>query len=275
MRDLTDEEIRVWISHLEHAARSEISTPPRIWWGFSALFTLPVFVPQVGPVSGLAAGLLAFIAWSVSQESRANWQNFERERALSLWSEWTRREGGEEVRRGLVKTAVMRDEILDIYKADPRGEVLPLRQSMRLINTYGRQEERLEQIADHLAGVEEIRVELLEKTAQLRELGEETEDVQAILRGLERDIVPLETSVREIRASCYRLEFLLISVKKALQIKRLRSEIQTLASVETSSDEMAIAQTTADTIDIERQITREVETFLQLERDSDRHLRDL
>ncbi len=166
-------------------------------------------------------------------------------------------------------------EITVIYQADPRGEVLPLSQAIRLMDTHDKQQQRLEVVADRLVKLRSVQNTLKEKTKQLRGLGESHPEGEIRLQSLEKDEAALNTMREQIQASCHRLGMIAIEAQKTQQMRQLRREISDLTT-EKSPIVTSPAFLEPDSLfDIERQITREIETFLQLERDTDRHLREL
>ncbi len=276
---MTDDEIGALLVDIEKSLRSQIFVGSKVSWLVSLTTAPLIFIPGagVGLGFGIFSGVMAFVGWLTNHDGRIEWQKVQDNRARYLWREWTQRESLKELGQGFEKTVQMRDDISEIYESNPRGDILPLNQAIRLVNTLDSQQERLDQVANHVEGLRELRTQLLEKSAQLQKLGKKTQSVQSILRQIEEDVNPLETLGRQIEASCHRLELLLISVKKAMQIKQLHNEIDSLTSSICADVTEALEETIAtdDLSNIERQITREVETFLRLERETDRHLREI
>jgi predicted transcriptional regulator len=232
-----------------------------------------IFVPSIAFGAGCVAGLLALCGFHCGQLAQSEFRPSPNEFALSVWREWMRRESEHEQTNGSSATLKMRFDILQIYENDPRGEVFPIQQAFRLIDTYSRQQFRLQVVESHLQKLREARRSLQEKAARLRELGDAGRDVGATLSRIEADLPALETLVGQICASCLRLEALLVAVQASMQVKQLHQDLDEITSAITPQAKTPLS--TDDLSDIEAQITREVETFLQLEREADAHLRQL
>lgn len=109
---------------------------------------------------------------------------------------------------------------------------------------------------------------------QLRELGEDYPQGARNLEQINGDLAALGRVHGQIHASCTRLEAIVIGVQKAAQSRELRRELEGLsARVAPSSGALEPAFAAESLEDIERQIGREIETYLQLERETDEHLR--
>jgi hypothetical protein len=116
---------------------------------------------------------------------------------------------------------------------------------------------------------------LNEKAMRLRALGDPNPLATANVEEMAREIPALERLADDILSSCHRLEAIVLSVHRAVQVKQLHREIAELKS-SVSPEKGGESQLVAPEItDIERQIGREIETFLQLEQETDAHLREL
>ena len=124
------------------------------------------------------------------------------------------------------------------------------------------------------AALHDLRQTLLQKQKQLRSLGDDNPAVEGTLATLESDIGPLERSGKALQASCARLEAIVLSVDAAAQRRQLHREVGELTA-EARRDEVGALELSDEHLDLERQIGREIETFLQLERETDAHLREL
>jgi len=214
---------------------------------------------------------LLFVSVLSSFFCSRQWQKFKDCHADLVWQQ-LRRTAFYNVNS--VITTLVKD-IASLYHADPSGEVLPLRQAIRLIDLHHKQQKRLEVVIARLGSLQYIAATLRDKTKQLRDLGESHEQGETRLQNLREDEAALDTMSEQIRASCHRIEMILIETRKAQQMRQLHQEISALTSDKSLSG-MTLAVDSDDALsDIERQITREVETFLRLERETDRHLREI
>jgi hypothetical protein len=266
---MTNEEIDALLDDITKSV--EHSAPPlsKVLWSSSAICAPLSFLPVAGRYFAVFTLALAVGAIMVGSENRPLQQP-----ALAIWREWMRREEHHERGLGFSATVRMRWEIKKIYEDDPRGEIFPLKQAVRLVDTFNRQQQRLETVIAHLETLRQTRELLIEKAARLHELGDKSRDVGATLARVERDLPALQKLSDEINASCYRLDALLVSVRKAIQVKQLHQELDELTAVVTP--EQAIETVQSDDLNnIEAQITQEIETFLRLERDTDAHLRQI
>lgn len=163
--------------------------------------------------------------------------------------------------------------IQGIYQSDPRGEVLPLRQAMRLLDTYRRQQERLEKVEARTTELQGLRNELLDKIARLQELGDERAG-RSELDQIGTALAELKAAATQIRNSCERLERLLTEVKTASQTRQLHRELDELRTRLPRPVEAVETTLQSESLEnAERQIGREIETYLQLERETEERLR--
>ena len=171
-------------------------------------------------------------------------------------------------------TKLLIDKIVEIQTATPGNELLTLRQAVKLVATYQRQSQHLQAIKARLATLNSTYETVSKKIKQLQALGESH---AAGLRNLEQtraDFHALQKVAREIQSSCDRLEAIVNNVKKTAKARQLHHELdQMSARVAPSSGAVEPAFAAESLEDIERQIGREIETYLQLERETDEHLR--
>ena len=198
-------------------------------------------------------------------------QPFEQTKARELWN-WA----GRQHSFGPLSTPSQEvgNQIQKIYYLDPKGELLPLRQAIRLFDTFCRQQARLNIVTERLWQLNGLQETLLNKMARLQELGENYEQGARNLEQINDDYEALSGIAKQIQGSCARLEMLLISAEKAIQSRQLRRELNELSALmprPTQAVEPAFEAESLETI--ERQIGREIETYLQLERETEEHLR--
>ena len=266
---MTNEEIDAMLADISQSLEEAGSPISRLLWSASAVCVPLIFTPVLGRYFALFGATLGVTALIVKGDRLPRHQL-----ALAIWCEWMRREAWHEKGRGFSATVRMRRDIAQIYGTDPRGELFPLKQAVRLVDTFNRQQQRLETVNEHLQNLRQTRDLLIEKAAQLHELGDTSRDVSAPLSRVERDLPLLEHLSRDIYASCGRLEALLVAVRRAIQVRQLHRELDELTSA-VAPDQIVATAPADDLSDIESQITREIETYLRLERDSDTHLRQI
>lgn len=255
---------RLWLRHLR--------LPVLCWGAASAVAGASL---GTGFVEGAAifGGLLSLPALQTSSEAAKTWREFKRAPALRLWREITDRDLL--IASPCEQTKKMARSIRGLYETDWRGEVLPLRQAARLLLIYDLQRRRLESIHERLNQLEVVRGQLRDRGERLQQLGDQTPLLSTSLDNLSSEIAGLERLGEEVFGSCHRLEDILLSVGRAVQVKQLHREIVDLTSVVSPRTAEALGSGAPEITDIERQIGREIETFLQLERETDAHLRDV
>lgn len=265
-RLLSKTQRRVWLRHLRR---------PLVGW--SVVSVSVVVGANLGfgfaENAAILGVLMALPALHASREAALLWREFKRAPALRLWRELIDRRlllasPGE-------PTEKLARSIRGLYETDWRGEVLPLSQAARLLLIYDLQRRRLTGIHDRLNELEVVREQLRDRGQRLQQLGDQTPLVSTSVDNLSGEIAGLERLGEEIFASCHRLEDILVSVGRAVAVKQLHREIIDLTSVVSPRNAETLASGAPEIIDIERQIGREIETFLQLERETDAHLRDV
>ena len=267
---MTNQQIETLIQRAEKRVSSGSFVGARIAGTVSVLLMPCVFVPEAGAFVAIFAAIssLTTIAfWSdgraekrdlVQNHARAVWQAIEQDGALGM------NDSGRAQR--------LSHDVARIYERDPRGETLPLSQAVRLVLAWKQQTQRLGLVTRHLAELRSVRSTLIEKQKQLRDLGDDNQQLDRTLAQLNEDIGPLEQNNESLKASCARLEAILVSVDAATRRRQLHREVGELSG----RSPAPLPDTDAsDLNDLERQITREIETFLALERETDAHLREL
>jgi hypothetical protein len=267
---MTSEEIRRLIVNSEKMIGLEILTTPLAAWtiGFGSALFGAVFSVFEGY---LFAVPVAFVGLFVSFEHHGRWLEFRKRRAELIWRHVNKTVF--EPYTNAPSANLVRD-IASLYRSDPRGEVLPLAQAVRLVDTHHKQQQRLDVLTARLGQLHIIGNALRQKTQQLRELGEKHEQGETRLQNLREDEAAIRVMCEQTEASCHRLEMILIEARKAQQMRQLHHEINALTQEKPLSSATLSSESHDALGDIERQITREVETFLRLERETDRHLRD-
>ena len=171
-------------------------------------------------------------------------------------------------------TKLLIEKIVEIQTATPGNELLTLRQSVKLATVYERQSRQLEAVKARLAKLKSTHQTLSQKIQQLQALGE---NHAAGLQGLAQtraEFESLQKLAQAMQSSCDRLEAILNAVTKTARTRQLHHELDQLSAPVTAATppgEPAFAHESLE--EIERQIGREIETYLQLERETEEHLR--
>jgi len=267
---MTNEEAEGLIKRAESRLMAEYVTPARVLAGVAIGFAPTALLPDfsfMGVVSG-ALGFLSLMLWRGARDVRRDNTKI---KALAIWNELSQRDAFHSYQ--FKQTWLLQNQLRELYANDPRGEILPLTQAIRLISSHVRQQERLQIVEHRLVQLQLIHNTMRQKLKQLRALGEDAPEVERKLLQIERDEAALENIAAQISASCARLEAIFTGVQHAHQVRQLKRELGELSrDVSSESSELALEN---DAFDIERQIGREIETFLRLERETDEHLRDV
>jgi hypothetical protein len=270
---MNDEQITRLIRKTQRQLWARHFKLPLIGWGLSLSSVAALLLEGVVEFGLFFGGLMALPAIQVSREAAFNWREFNRAPALRLWRELNHR--NLLIASPTAQTRELMRSIEALYQTDWRGEVLPLPQAARLIVIYDLQRQRLASIDERTGELELVREQLKFKAARLHQLGDQTPAAATSLDNLSGEIALFDRVGEEVLASCTRLETIVLSVQRAVQVKQLHREIADLNSVvaprSPALSQIAIPEIT----DIERQIGREIETFLQLERETDAHLREV
>ena len=269
---MTDSQIQTIIARHERELRQgTFYFPVACWMGALALGLLAFGL--LTPLWGLFVFVvLALASWSVTADARKQLELYAQGKARLTW---------EALGRGQVfgtrlsdATRRLGNDVQKIYNGDPTGKLFPLRQSIRLVDAHHRQQQRLAIVEERLGELRGLQENLASKMAQLRELGEDYPQGAHNLQQINEDLEALRRVHGQIRASCTRLEAIVIGVQKAVQSRQLRAELEGLsARVAPSSGALEPAFAAESLEEIERQIGREIETYLRLERETEEHLR--
>jgi len=209
--------------------------------------------------------------WQVTRESLLRGREFRRSPALGLWRILL--DKGRLAPDASDSTGELGQNLAEVYRLDARGEVLPLVQAARLLQTHHLQQKRLGAIFQRIEKLSFLREQLSDKVARLAGLGDQNPAALNSLGAMNDEIAALQRLGDDTQASCHRLEAIALSVHQAAQVRQLNREIAELTAGALPRNDAALLAT-SDLSDIERQIGREIETFLRLERETDQHLRD-
>jgi len=270
---MNDEQITRLLQKTRRALWARHFKLPLIGWGASLSGVAALLVTDLSGFALIFGGMLALPAIQVSRDAAFNWREFNRAPALRLWRELNER--NLLIAAPTAQTRALVRSIEAVYQTDWRGEVFPLPQAARLIIIYDLQRRRLTSIDERMRELEIVREQLEFKVARLRQLGDQTPTASASLDNLSNEMALFGRVGDEVSASCTRLEAIVLSVQRAVQVKQLHREIADLTSVVAPRNPALSEITIPEITDIERQIGREIETFLQLERDTDAHLREV
>lgn len=273
---MTNQEADGLIEQAESHLRFQFKLEPIVLW------TITGFLAVAGFISHLAIAWYAMLlisaaigvgAWSLyrAELNHSALQEFERDKARQIW-------------RHLVKTGVfgsplvatargLNEKIQYIYQVDPDARLLPQTQMIRLFDIYRRQRERRKAVDDKLCDLRTLHQKLSDREARLRQLGE-ARSVFGEIERFDAQIKPLENLRDEIANSYRRLENVITLAEQRLEAQHLHRELDELTAqlpYSTRSVEPAFAPESLE--EIERQIGREIETYLQLERETEEHLR--
>ena len=212
--------------------------------------------------------MLAFVfAFAVGVAIRNKIKGYRRDRVNAFWR-LIQREG----LTGEPPTSLTRlliERIVQIQTASG-GALLPMRQAVKLVAIYERQSRQLQLVREREPKLNQKREALLEKMAELQALGETNAAAWHQLELMRADAEALEKVADDIQDSCARLEQILSSVQKTARARQLHRELNQISASDQPANEPAFAPESLE--EIERQIGREIETYLQLERETDQHL---
>ncbi len=267
---MTNERAQRLVDGVEQRLVSDSIMPARISGTIALCSTTIYFVPGIWFVGVGLAGFCGTFALIQSLIARDVQKELKAHRAPTVWGHLM---GFDLFGARLQASSVdLKNAIASLYEQDPNAQTLPLPQAVRLLDAHVHQQKRLEIISYPLNELQRLRRAMHEKLARLRDLGEDAPEAKRRLTELERDEVALRGIHNQTSASCARLESIFTSVQHAHQVRQLKRELGELSQAAGSSSELALE---SDAFDIERQIGREIETFLRLERETDEHLRDV
>ena len=261
------DEIDATLAKAEKQAIFDFTAKPIFsWLGAACLW--PV-IWAFGAIFGIVEAAFVVAGLISSFEARGDWQEFKAHRAATIWTKLRSQPRYSEAMSPASRE--LSTQIGDIYQQDLLGEFFPLSQALRLLDTHHRQQQRSRLVSVRLRDLENVHIALASKIKQLHALGAEAQDGEQNLRQIEADTAALKTLKDQIEASCRRLEMILISVQTAFKTRQLQREISELGTRATPAATLSTLAPENELSDIERQIGREIETFLQLERETERH----
>lgn len=271
---MTNEEAQLLIRNSESKIRTVRLMEPVVYW----IFTLFIFIfgllsfsmGTAIPILFMGIGMALWSFYRTKQYERAL-RHFERDKAGRVWSDLV--ESGVFGSPIVATARGLSGKIQGIYSTYHGADMLPLPQAIRLFEVYCHHRESRNSIEKRLDSLHSIREELLNKTALLSQLGEER-TISREIKQIDAEIEPLEELRDRIAGSYRRLETIVSSVSKTLEAHRLHRELDELSARlphASSTIEPAFAPESLE--EIERQIGREIETYLRLERETDAHLR--
>jgi hypothetical protein len=265
---MTNEEVDVLVARAQRVSGAGAQSDSNYLWMVAGITLVlsPVNAPLLLPTT-FVLGVIALVVRSAGREAHLRWRE---DFALRVWHYVAHQEPCFQVDSS--EFNALKAKIALIYASDPQGHTFPVHQAIKLLEAFSRQQKRLTRVLSHIALLHRQRDELSQRLARLHELGEDNPTGRARLKRLDTDIFALETSTLSIQASCSRLEAIVDKVRQTVEVKKLHREINQLSLSETA---LASELQSEEANDIERQIAREIETFLRLERETDEHLRDV
>ena len=271
---MTNQEAQILIDESERKLRKSYFVSPLTGWvltalsGISGWLTLPYVWGNLVLVAAFVIGL-----WSV-YTTEGNWselRNLNNWKSLYLWRAVSRNKTLGLPIEGLALE--VRDIIKEIYSTGSGESLLPLSQAVRLFDVYVRQQKRLNLVNARLRQLHALRKPLMAKSAQLEALGKDyVKSPQE--RQLDDEIERVKNVLFRIETSCTRLEGIVERLSREAQARQIQLELNDLSARlphAATSEQPIFASESLE--DIERQIGREIETYLQLERETDEHLR--
>ncbi|MBW3636381.1 MAG: hypothetical protein KY445_07945 [Armatimonadetes bacterium] len=275
---MINEEVEQIIRSSEDKLRFQLKLESFALWILTSFFLVFGSIAQyfIAWYAGLliSAGIV-FFAWALiaTSQSRRRLTEFEQieTKTLELWQDISKsRVFGWPIRGAALE---VRKQIEEIYSTDDGAVLLPLSHAIRLFDVHMRQMKRLKPVNSRLIHLYSLRQPLVVKTAQLQTLGKDYTKSQKE-EWLDSEIDALEGIRFEVESSCRRLEKLVEQIGQEAQSRQLHRELDELTAQlphSTQSFEPSFAPESLQ--DLERQIGREIERYLQLERETEEHLR--
>ena len=274
---MTNEEIQQIIFASERKLRFRYGLEPTILWVIAAFCLVAGLISHLVVASyamllissGLGIGL-----WSLHRTdvTRRQLREFEVWKTLLLWRQIHRSKMFGSTIRGTALS--IRERVDQIYSMRSGEHLLPLSHAIRLLDVCVRQQTQLKPINARRFRLYTLRQKFETKIAQLQGLGANREKSPEE-RQLDFEIEWTENARYEISSSCDRLYNIIEQVHREAQARQLRDELDDLQSqlpraipsrIEPSFEAESLEE-------IERQIGREIETYLRLERETEEHLR--
>ncbi len=216
--------------------------------------------------------ILIFLASVIGSSFFIKLQRFKRNRKVYFWN--LVKKHGLFDQKPTDGTRLLVDKIINIQTATPGSELLLMRQAVKLVAAYQQQSRQLQAVEARLAKLGSTRETLTEKIKQLQALGENHSTGLRNLEQTRAGFEILQKVAAEIQSSCDRLEAILNTVRKTARARQLHRELDQLSALDAPSSQTIEPAFEAESHeDIERQIGREIETYLRLERETEEHLR--
>ncbi|BCM92750.1 hypothetical protein IAD21_04632 [Abditibacteriota bacterium] len=247
--------------------------------GVSAAVLTPFLLLVQNPVPVVGIGAFSAVCWFVAVclwvDGRKLKREFMKNRARVVWKQMEGMDAFDA--ESSLKQRELLNDIARVYERDPRGEIFPLSQAMRLVPVWEQQQKRLHVINKHVIQMQVARATLLEKQKLLRELGDKNTGLECTLVRLDAEIAHLEQGQNALRASCARLESLIVDVDATVSRRELHREVGEVTMCFSSGNcyEADSLDISDEHLDIKHQLEREIEIYLRLERETEVHLRDL
>lgn len=270
---MNDEQIDQLLRRTERGIGLRTLSLPSVGWSAVVLSAATFLWAQEVFLSVLFGGLLVLPAIAVSLEASQLWKDYKRTPALRQWREIT--DNPRVFPAPSTETFELKMALRSLYQSDPQGEVLPLKQALRLLFIYDLQHQRRHTILHRATQLQVVKEQLADKAERLRELGDFNPSLLAGVDEMKEEIEALDKLGDDILASCHRLEAIVLSVQRAVQVKQLHREIADLKSSLSPGRKDPSQLASPEITDIERQIGREIETFLKLQKETDERLREI
>ena len=268
----SDESIEKLIARARRRARLSLFKLPLAGWMAGALFCYWVASVNDYGITALIASIIWIVSLYATLMAARHWRRLDKNEHRLTWKSLESRRARANIADG--STRMLANRVQKIYDADPAGEMFLLQQAIRLIDIHERQKRRARAVKLRLDELHQIQKSLTQKLARLRELGEQTARGEADLDQLAQHRQGLREVQEQIENSCRRLSAIVASAEKATQVRQLHREVENLSARlprQTEAPEPAFEAESLE--DIERQIGREIETYLQLERETEERLR--
>lgn len=171
-------------------------------------------------------------------------------------------------------TKKMAAAITALYATKGIEAIFPVSQAERLLDAHHRQWKQIMEINGKIAENAKMREKIGENLRQLQTLGESNQAGELSFKELAKDAEQLLSLRNQIEASSKKLEEILPLVELESKKATLQRETNQLAdkAVVVTSDDLTQELTSESALDLEHQITFEVKTYLQLEKETQQRL---
>jgi hypothetical protein len=165
------------------------------------------------------------------------------------------------------------ENLWELYEREGMKRVLPVQQAIRLVEAHYRQWQQISAIDERLMNCKELHQEIRRNLEELRTLGESNVAGERGLKELEQDEAELLSLRNRILQSSEKLEALVPVVEIEWKKANLQKETNRLAEIalrSTAEEPSHIYE--CSTVELEQQITFEINTYLQLENETQQRL---